>query len=149
MFDYVWLCTTMYEYTRLCMPMYDYLWLCMTMFDYIYVWHYMTVCLWGFVCVWVREREEFQPFSYFYNLFRLIHMIQMFSNFSYFSTGVDFVYLCLLLFASVHFCLPLFKWRIHAQILCLFVQLTHIKSTFTFGKKWKLVPPPLIKKSIF
>ena len=34
----------------------------------------------------------------------------MFSNFSYILTNLNFVYLCL----------PLFKWRIYAQILCLF-----------------------------
>ena len=42
--------------------------------------------------------------------FKLFHMIQIFSNISYFSTNLNFVYLCL----------PFFKWRVYAQILCLF-----------------------------
>ena len=123
---------TMYNYVWLCMTMYNHFWLYMTMFDYMRE----------------KEREKkrlkrndlfanFFTLSNFFKQFKLFYMIQIFSNFSYFSTNLDFVhlcillftftYLCSLLFTFVHLCLtffhlylPLFKWCIYAQILCLF-----------------------------
>ena len=74
---------------------------------------------------YVRERN-ISYFPIFFKLlkfviqFKLFYMIQMFSNYSYISTNLDFVNFCSLLFTFVYLCLPSFKWRICAQILCLF-----------------------------
>ena len=47
----------------------------------------------------------------------------MFLNFSYFSTNLNFAYLCL----------PLFSWRIYAQILCLLLEfVSHLGPSLIF-----------------
>ena len=91
------------------------------------------------VCVWEREREKereiLKTLSYFCKLFQTIKIFKQFKlfpkiqMFSYFSTNFDFYYLCL----------PLFKWCISAQILCLLNQnffWPEIFSAKTFALVW-------------
>ena len=89
--------------------MYDYATLCMTLYE--------------------RERERerailklFHSFKLLkvFKQFKLFHMIQMFLNSWFFSSNLDFAYICLPFHTFVYLCLPLFNWRIYAQILCLF-----------------------------
>lgn len=113
MYNPVWLCLTMYDYARLCMAIYDYAWQCRTIYDSVWL------CLTMYDFVWEEERKRkreqeqfyklFHPFAKIFKQFILFHMIQMFLKFSHFWTNLDIVYLCL----------PLFNWRIYAQILCL------------------------------
>ena len=114
-YDCVWVCMTMYDYVWLSMTKYYYVGLCITMFDY--VWLFMTMCYYVCLCttiyenVWICTKtllyfcKPFQPIKISQKI-RFFHMIQMFSHLS---TKLDIVYLCL----------PLLKWRIYAQILCL------------------------------
>ena len=46
-FDYVWLCMPMYDYILLCMAMYGYIWLCLTMYDYVW----LCVTMYDYVCL--------------------------------------------------------------------------------------------------
>ena len=129
MYDYVWLCMTMYDYVMygylwLCLTMYNYIWLCLTMFDYV------CPCITMYDFVWEAERKREREQEQFYKLFssfcknfqkiKLFRTIQMFWNLSYFSINLNFVYLCLPLFTLVHLCFPLLTS----------VQITHLCTNF-------------------
>ena len=95
----------------------------MTIYDYVWL------CVRGREKEKERDRAILKTFSSFCKLFqtimifqkfKLFYMIQMFLNFSYFSTNLGFVYLCLPLLTFLYLSLPLFDWRIYAQISCLF-----------------------------
>ena len=133
MYDYVGLCMTMYDYVWPCMTIYDYAWLCLTMYEY--VWLSMRE----------RKRASLKTFSFFsiflklleiFKQFKFCPMIQMFSNCSYSSTNLDFVYLCL----------PLFNWRIYAQILCLFLKCSGCFSVAY--SKWFFWSPVILKTEL-
>ena len=113
MYENIWQCMTMYKYEWLCMTMYKYEWLCMTMYE--------------------KERER-AIFKSFFILLQFIKNFQTIYTFSYDSNVLKvFILLnkpqhCLPLFTFVYLCLPLFNWRIYAQILCLiFFQLCTIQ----------------------
>ena len=161
MYDYGWLCMTIYNNLWLCWTMYDLVWLWMTIYGYVWL------CLNMYEYVWLSMRERkrailktfhtssiFLKQLKFFKQFKLFPTIQIFSNFSYSSTHLDFVFLCLPLYTFVFLCLLLFT----------FVQLTHlcfnfvlVSSTEVFKvciyiwEKKKILPPlpPLIRKSTF
>ena len=65
---------------------------------------------------------HFQHFSNNSNFFTEFEFSKTFHTFQQTSTLFTFVYLCL----------PLFKWRIYAQILCLFSHIPYSNSIFVF-----------------
>ena len=108
--------------------MYDYVWLCMT---------FVYFTMYDYVWLWKRKFGERDKKSIFKNINLLLLFFQAIKNFQpnlnfshdsnvpfiYFNKPrlFTFAYLCLPLCNFVCLCLPLFIWRIYAQILCLLI----------------------------
>ena len=122
--------------------MYDYVWLYMTIYDYYgYVRQFMTMfdCTWLCITICERERERdfknffmlLQTFANYWNSWDNINFFTWFKCYQTFHTFQQtLVFLSLIFF---YFFLPLFKCRIYAQILCLFLNIW--KNMW----KWKII----------
>ena len=124
--DYVWLSMTTYDFEWPCMIMYYHVWQCMSMYDCVFIMHYyvllnMTLFDYVWLCMTLYERKRERDRGSKSNFTNFFILLQKFANNLNFFIWFKCFEQTSTLFTFVYLCLPLFNWRIYAQILCLFL----------------------------